>query len=376
MGMKDRWSIYALAVSTALILALVTGPFMPWRHIEPIQPIDTFQVTSPFIDSFMLAVEYPDSDYTFTRVTDFPGGGPGDEDISPFIHLSWEADSAAILRVSEPTWSWDYKVPKDSCAFDLYNMVPGREYTYQVLSERGDTLAEGRFFAKGTLHQAFLRSGVRNCRDLGGWKTTDGHTVAYRKLYRGGKLAGDYGDSFYLSAAGREDAFAAGIRAELDLRDEETKSQVSAFGSGVTFCAPGFELGGTVMLGKHQSGVAKSFKFIVKSLREGRGVFFHCSLGRDRTGTMAAVLLGVLGVSEGDISKEYELTYFAPRGYSMYSGKMGDYFYTRVNGIRNTMRYIHKNHGPGTFQECTKRYLLSVGVTQEEIDDFINLMLE
>ena len=374
--MKDWMPRAILGFVTVVILAVVTDSHLPWRHVAPPVPIDTFQVTSPYIDTFMRAVEYPDSDYTFTRVTEFSGGGPGDADIAPFIHLSWDADSAAVLRVSEPTWSWDYSVPKDSSSFDLYNMVPGREYSYQVLSERGDTLAEGVFFAKGTLHQLFLRSGVRNCRDLGGWKTTDGRVVAYRKLYRGGKLAGDYGDSFYLSAEGREDAFAAGIRAELDLRDEETKSQVSAFGPGVTFCAPGFELGGTVMLGKHQNGVARSFKFIVKSLREGRGVFFHCSLGRDRTGTMAAVLLGVLGVSEGDISKEYELTYFAPRGYSMYSGQRGDYFYTRVNGIRNTMRYIHKNHGPGTFQECTERYLLSVGVNQEEIDDFKNLMLE
>ena len=374
--MKDWMPRAVLGFVTLVILAIVTDSYMPWHRRVIVPPIDTFQVTSPYIDSFMLAVEYPDSDYTFTRVTDFPGGGPGDADISPFIRLSWEADSAAVLRVCEPTWSWDYAIPRDSSAFDLYNMVPGREYSYFVLSERGDTLAQGRFYAKGTLHQAFLRSGVRNCRDLGGWKTIDGHTVAFRKLYRGGRLVGDYGDSFYLSAEGRQDAFAAGIRAELDLRDEETKSEVSAFGPGVTFCAPGFEAGGTVMLGDHQYGVARSFKFIVKSLRDGRGVFFHCSMGRDRTGTMAAILLGVLGVSEGDISKEYELTYFAPRGYSWYPGQDGGFFYTRVNGIQNTCRYIKKHHGPGTFQECTERYLLSVGVSQEEIDDFKILMLE
>jgi protein-tyrosine phosphatase len=35
---------------------------------------------------------------------------------------------------------------------------------------------------------------------------------------------------------------------------------------------------------------------------------FHCAAGKDRTGMVAAMLLGVLGVAEEDILDDYELT--------------------------------------------------------------------
>lgn len=47
-----------------------------------------------------------------------------------------------------------------------------------------------------------------------------------------------------------------------------------------------------------------------------RPLLFHCAAGKDRTGVAAAVLLGVLGVSDADILADYELTgayWAAPR---------------------------------------------------------------
>jgi len=333
-------------------------------------------VTSPGIDAFMREVSYSNDDHTISHIHRYPGG-PGEADIPPAAHLSWEADSTVTgpltIRVEEGDWGFEYDVPADSSGIDIYNMVPGRVYSWHVLTKARDTVAQGRFYAAGTLHQAFFRPGVRNARDLGGWKTTDGRTVAYRKLYRGARLVGDDSESVYFNAQGKVDILAAGIGAELDLRDTAHISSFSPLGSGFTYCAPGFPLGGSVMLGGHKAGVGRAFRFIVKNLREGRGVYIHCSAGRDRTGTMSALLLGVLGVGEGDIGKEYELTYFAPKGYSMY----GKAFRTRVDGIRNTLRYIWKNCGPGdTFQQRCENYLRSAGVPQEDIDDFRAIMLE
>ena len=39
-------------------------------------------------------------------------------------------------------------------------------------------------------------------------------------------------------------------------------------------------------------------------------IFFHCKIGTDRTGTLAYFLEGLLGVSEEDRLRDYELTYF------------------------------------------------------------------
>lgn len=37
-------------------------------------------------------------------------------------------------------------------------------------------------------------------------------------------------------------------------------------------------------------------------------MIFHCSAGKDRTGILAALLLGVLGVPDEDIARDYALT--------------------------------------------------------------------
>ena len=39
-------------------------------------------------------------------------------------------------------------------------------------------------------------------------------------------------------------------------------------------------------------------------------IFFHCTIGTDRTGTLAYFLEGLLGVSEEDRLEDYELSYY------------------------------------------------------------------
>ena len=370
-------------LAALLLLAVSCTGGRRGYSVEPEQVPDTFHVTNPYIDRFMEEVDYTgDDEYTITHILDYPGGGPGEADIPPAVHLSWENPGAVTVRVqerpeTETSWGWDYAVPQDSSFIDIYNLVPKRDYEYFVLGADGDTLKRGLFYTVGTLHHAFMRPSVRNARDLGGWKTLDGRTVAYRKLYRGGRIVGEDGTSVYINKTGRADARALGIGAEIDLREEGKMPEFSPLGSGVTFCAPGFPLGGSTVLGEYKPGVAQCFHFIVRSLHEGRGVFFHCSAGRDRTGTMTALLLGVLGVSEGDIGKEYELTYFAPRGYSMHGKQPDEYYHTRIKGVRNSCRYIRMNYGPcDTFQKCCENYLMAIGVSRAEIEDFKNLVLE
>ena len=55
----------------------------------------------------------------------------------------------------------------------------------------------------------------------------------------------------------------------------------------------------------------KSFALVIKTAAEARegGVLFHCAVGKDRTGTVAALLLGTVGVSVDDIISNYEVTH-------------------------------------------------------------------
>ena len=42
----------------------------------------------------------------------------------------------------------------------------------------------------------------------------------------------------------------------------------------------------------------------------GDNIYFHCTIGTDRTGTMAYFLEGLLGVSEEDRLRDYDLSYY------------------------------------------------------------------
>ena len=117
-------------------------------------------------------------------------------------------------------------------------------------------------------------------------------------------------------------------------------------------------------------------------MKAGKGVYFHCSLGRDRTGTMQILTMGILGVREGDIGKEYELTYFAPVGYSVSSSDRPTnpqpiFKNDRTHWVySDVVPYFWSLSTDGTFYDGVRRYLLDIGVTQAEIDEFRSLMLE
>ena len=42
----------------------------------------------------------------------------------------------------------------------------------------------------------------------------------------------------------------------------------------------------------------------------GENIYFHCRIGTDRTGTLAYILEGLLGVSDEEKLQDYELSFF------------------------------------------------------------------
>jgi hypothetical protein len=338
---------------------------------------DAYMVTNPYMQKFVEEVTYPEKDYSYTKITDYPGGGPGEADIPPSVTLQWTADASAgplELRLWEDGWSRNYSLEAGASEQELVNLVPGVRYHYMVLgNDGGSIVSQGSFLTSGSIHQVYFTPKVRNCRDLGGWKTKDGKTVAYRKVYRGGRV-----DGKYCNDNGKQEIRAAGIKAELDLREAEDVPSSSPIGKDIAFCAPGFPGGYRGMLRDYQPGIKQCFEFVVDCVRQDKPVFFHCAAGRDRTGTLAIVLLGVLGVSEGDISKDYELTYFAPEDWSMWTEKDPDhYLHTRTQegSFVAACKYLWSEGGAATFAKCVEKYLLSIGVKQQDINDFRSLML-
>lgn len=335
---------------------------------------DAVLVTNEYVEKFLEEVTYRDRDFSYSLIMDYPGGGPGEADIPPSITLSWTADATAgalTLRLSDEQWSRTWTLPAGTASFDVRGLVPGSTYSYIVTGTAGQVVGSGSFRTRGLLHQLYFEPAVRNIRDMGGWKTTDGQTVRFRKLYRGGKVS-----KSNMNDKGRAEALAEGIKAELDLRELEDVPSKSYFGNDIRFLAPGFDHGYRGMLRDRAEGIKQCFEFIVQCLRDDCPVYFHCAAGRDRTGTIAILLLGVLGVPEGEIGKDYELTYFSPADWSMQEDGLYHHMRTAEGSYVAAHEYIWKIGASGDLRERTEKYLLSIGVTQQDIDDLRTIMLK
>ena len=339
----------------------------------PSEDQNAFLVTNEYVQKYLEEVTYKGIENEETKILGYPGGGPGEADIPPTLTLSWTADATAgalNLKVWESDWSRDYSLPAGASEQGISNLVPGREYKWTVTSTAGGkVVAGGSFKTKGLLHQVYFEPKGRNARDLGGWKGLGGKTLAFRKLYRGGAIHGSRTD-----AKGKAEFRAQGIKAELDLREESDVPSKSPMGDDIAFFAPGFESGYNHMIRDNKPKVKETFCFVVQCLRENKPVYFHCSAGRDRTGTLAVLLEGALGVSESDMAKDYELTYFSPEDWSMYQGKYQHIISTY--SFQSIYKTIFSETDSGTYQERIVKYLLKIGVPQKDIDDLRRIMLE
>ena len=342
-------------------------------------PEKTYLVTNEHVQNYMETVNYDDFDFSNSALHGSPlvGGGPSvdNEELPPTVKIEWTQSSSTLI-----VDLYDNGVLERSYTLNggsnlaLTNLVPGRHYTYKVYRKSdGEIKGEGGFYTRGARHQVYFQNDVRNGRDLGGWQTQDGKTVQYLKLFRGGQIG-----SRYMNSTGKAEMLAEGIKAEIDLREKGDVPSSSPLGSGIAFCAPGFKRGYVNgMLEGNPKGVKECFEFTVNCLRENKPVYFHCAAGRDRTGTLAILLLGVLGVREGDIAKDYELTYFSPEGWSMeeVNGQI-IYNHTRdVTTYRETVEYLSA-FDKSSFKAGVEKYLLSIDVSQKDIDDLRAIMLE
>ena len=372
---------------------------------------DVVASTNPLAAAFIEGVSYPDKTSSeYTEIFNYPGGFNGkdltwdnwetdwpDGDMPLKYSIRWKEEDMdktdmTLVLSDELGWSGELEIPAGSRYVNITNLVPNDKYTYKVTSTADKVVAQGNFSTTGCfLHQVYFLGdpskanmkggGGRNARDFGGWKTEDGKTIKYRKVYRGGRLNEKW-KPYPLNAQGEKEVLFEGIGAELDLRGNSDVMFEPAV-EGLEHCAPVIEQGGKTMLVSDHAKTKECFEFVVNCVRENKPIYFHCSLGRDRTGTLGILLLGILGVREGDISKEYELTYFAPVGYSVSSSdKKSNPIPTYQNTRRtwvysDVVPYLWELAGEGTFAQGVEKYLLEVaGVAQKDIDDFRELMLE
>ena len=152
----------------------------------------------------------------------------------------------------------------------FYNEVPNTETPFATANKAGTLRPLDQI--------RWIKSATSNFRDLGGW-LCDGGSVRYGLLFRSGELA-----------AADEDLFIHDLKihTECDL----TADGVPAFPGKMRY------IGHTsyAMYSLADKGAWRTnLRGIFDAMRYGDPVVFHCSMGADRTGTLACVLEALLG---------------------------------------------------------------------------------
>jgi protein-tyrosine phosphatase len=157
--------------------------------------------------------------------------------------------------------------------------------------------------------------GAVNFRDLGGYRTTDGHHVKWGVIYRSNNLA-------QLTAKDYEVLGHLGIRLVCDFRIDAERQRSPTKWQGSA--APEFAIESidtiTLLGSDRQTGFLNVYQHM---LDEGREQFadvmhrivkgdvptlYHCTSGKDRTGVFSAFLLTALGVPRDTVQADYELS--------------------------------------------------------------------
>jgi protein-tyrosine phosphatase len=160
--------------------------------------------------------------------------------------------------------------------------------------------------------------GLANARDLGGYPAAGGRETRWGAVVRSDSLAA-------LTDAGRAALAAYGVRAVVDLRlpDELARhpnpyatpgdhaiayTNVSILDPAAGFPPDTLTLADNYLWSLDRfAGLVAAAVSAVATAPEG-GVLVHCAAGKDRTGLISALLLGLVGVPDETIAADYALT--------------------------------------------------------------------
>ncbi len=252
--------------------------------------------------------------------------------------------------------------PSDNSAssYIIRNSIPGIIYYYKVeeFLKNGvmTEMASGAFRAVGQVRMIYAPNSS-NIRDIGGWPTQYGMPVVYGRLYRSGSLN-------RITAESRHDLVNnMGVVAELDLR-HEVKQDKSALGADKDYLR--------IPHGMYMEGLTKRYKvyvtdlnWIIDRMREGKNVDWHCAIGCDRCGTLSFLIEGLLGLSELDLCRDYELSTLSLKSNNR----------RQRRPLKGMISHI-RNYGPeDDLARCFYNYWLHIGMERDDLDYFLSVML-
>lgn len=175
-------------------------------------------------------------------------------------------------------------------------------------------------------HSRYIQfESVLNFRDLGGYRTLDGKTTGWGRIFRSGELCRMTDSDFARLTQEIRINTVLDLRDRIELEQQGTgriaESGMKYFNVPFTTGDGGRTLDIERFKGFRNMGEVYLYFFrhkaygrqVVKALEiiadpANHPLVFHCAAGKDRTGVLAATILSILGVPDEDIIEDYTLT--------------------------------------------------------------------
>jgi protein-tyrosine phosphatase len=295
-------ALVASALGSVLVLGIAAAPGSSAHAASPAQPTSVASHLLPSFRAipFTAATVTDHGDGTFTIAWTAPGVDHvriytgAEQDRIDTRHVVAQGGSTGSVTVT-------VKAPADRRWFEL---VP----------DRGESL---------TLADRLVRlDGTVNFRDLGGYRTTDGHWVAMGKVYRSDSLD-------KLTDADLAELRRLDIRTDVDLRTSDERASapdrvqagvkyvvadvLGSLGS-LTSLPSSADAADQLMVDAEKTMVSSdtgeaAYTELFKDVEQRPGALvFHCTAGKDRTGWGSAALLTTLGVPASTVQSDYLLS--------------------------------------------------------------------
>lgn len=311
--------------------------------------------------SFIENVDYTENanDYSVTKVTPYYSATTAYSKEEP-DGLKIKVPANTTITVAQGGKTRSEAV---SGASAIYNMEPLKAGTFAFGGKTYKIVAEGGV-------RMIYTPSVWNVRDLGGWTCTGGR-VKYGKIFRGGHF-GSITDADKSTLVNW-----LGIKTDIDLRNNGETGGITAspLGGSVEYFHQSLDFyANAVNTSAASARTVAVLKKVMACVATNKPCYFHCMSGADRTGTIAYILLSLLGVSQSDKDKEYELTAFSDEA----DGKRfrsSNYNVTNGNGWYPLIKYFRDTYTGENDNEKVVAWAVANGITATEINAFRAAMI-